>query len=609
MNDEMYQLWDEEYEDRPALYVGEPVMWDYDDGQHKLWLPAAAAYRMSSVPGKRKRGDHYTIPGRAEHVGWLRHVFGDALQISDEAFNNLVTRDPVGLPEEALFGLRSDQREDVIELFTQGANGVLAHDTGLGKTIMAIAWMKALYTEDNPVFAVVGPPAVLGQWSDRVEEWWPEAEAYVIPATPKKDREKVIRIAAEVANKTKSPTVLLISYHSVPSLTALKPPYPGVKLTAAQKKPKLVQELGLRLRGLVVDEAHWITKPKNVRSMAVGALAAMADYKLPMSATLVDRASDEAWASFNMVDPVLVGSRGAYRDVFADMQTEWHGGLVNRGFNPHTVELHQRIFGPIYHRRSKQELRDAGILPDRLPVKYLDLPLTPEQEKQYVSLEEKLGFRDGETGQIVTATNGMVRDQFLRMSAVGHLTIEDRKIAAITSPSNKLAALLDIMDEEEGKPLLIAVGPSRKAADFIYDGIKAKRRKLKIARFVGGRKMFELHDEARDFQAGKYDHIIVQAGVGAEGIDMFRSSHVVFVMEDWSRRVNEQIIGRVDRPGQTEPINTTVLMSEFTLDYRVRQVNEGKMELAEVLNEDGLNMEDYTYGALLNRRVAERGRR
>ena len=578
------------------------IDWDPSKSKHVLRASEMASDRIKLIPNTSKvRGKtgEWHITGRVEHMNIIRSVFDDhvtvthAAQVQLKAPPGIAWEPPVPVvayadrkKQEGLY-LIEHQAEDVKATLANGGNGIFAHDQGLGKTIMATHWMSALYVPERNRMLVITTRATLYNWQEEIELHWPGVTTVIADGTLGQKKDAVDEAMAVVD----SPVVLITTYDAIRSLTSLKS-WGGKKRTDKQKQPKHFQDVNAYWGATVIDEAHRISNPKNVTSMAVGAVGDMSHYRLAMSGTIIRKASDDLWGVMHWVDPELVGSRSWYRDRYSDMVMEWHGRMVNRGFNEKTREELTQILTPIYKRRHKSEI--PGMM-GRLPTNYLEVPLTSQQEKQYVEMEEQMFSQHDEN--FLIAENGIVRDLYLRAIACGLVTVgDDGRMSGVGKPSNKMEAILDHITELSGEPGVIGVD-NRMFANYISTILT--KQKISHGRMVGGRKTYELQAERKEFQEGERQIMIVQYGVGSEGITLTRGNDVLLVQENWNWTETDQLISRVDRHGQEQITNVTVLHSHGTIDKWVREVNIRKMTLAEIINEDGLNMEDMTRGGIL----------
>ena len=120
-------------------------------------------------------------------------------------------------------------------------------------------------------------------------------------------------------------------------------------------------------------------------------------------------------------------------------------------------------------------------------------------------------------------------------------------------------------------------------------------------------------DERREVQRAFADEaqVLISTDAGGEGLNL-QFCHVVFNYDlPWNPMKLEQRIGRVDRIGQTHVVRAQNFALEDTVELRVREVLEEKLErilqefgvdkLADVLDteEGGVDFEDLYVSAVL----------
>ena len=88
------------------------------------------------------------------------------------------------------------------------------------------------------------------------------------------------------------------------------------------------------------------------------------------------------------------------------------------------------------------------------------------------------------------------------------------------------------------------------------------------------------------FQKGALRGVALTIGAGREGINLFRSSHMIFVDLDWTPAHNIQAEDRIHRIGQKRACMYTVMVIDHSLEYRLGSILYRKEELFNDLIEE-----------------------
>ncbi|MCY9870344.1 SNF2-related protein [Vibrio barjaei] len=92
--------------------------------------------------------------------------------------------------------------------------------------------------------------------------------------------------------------------------------------------------------------------------------------------------------------------------------------------------------------------------------------------------------------------------------------------------------------------------------------------------YTGGQTGAQKEKNKQAFINGESDLLIMslRSGAGADGLQ-YRSSTVIFGELDWSSKIHYQCQGRLDRDGQTEPVFTIYIVTEFGSDPTIIDIN------------------------------------
>ena len=278
-------------------------------------------------------------------------------------------------------------------------------------------------------------------------------------------------------------------------------------------------------RAVVFDEIQELRRGRDTNKGRAGAVfASKATLRIGLSATPIFNYGAEIFHVLDLIEPDCLGGYG-------DFIREWCGrGDVVK--NPDALGTYLREQNLVVRRDR------AGAPVNVLPI---EIPYDEDVEVEQRALMRMLAARVLE-GSFVE-----------RGQAARDLDIMMRQITGIAKARHAAAYVRMLL--EEGEPVLLAGWHRdvydiwrRELADFrpvLYSGSETTRQKdLAKAAFVAGETDLMM--------------ISLRSGAGLDGLQA-RCSTVVFGELDWSPKVHDQVIGRLDRPGQSKRVTAVFL--------------------------------------------------
>ncbi|HSU03921.1 MAG TPA: DEAD/DEAH box helicase, partial [Nocardioides sp.] len=270
-------------------------------------------------------------------------VVGASLLHVRDRLRDAATGEPVEVPAGLRAELRDYQHRGLswlAELTSMGLGACLADDMGLGKTITLIA--LHLHRAGGGPTLVVCPASLLGNWEAEIRRF--------------------------------APGVVVRRHHgSARDLDGVSSGFVLTTYGTMRNDAALLAEVPWDL--VVADEAQHI---KNSRSAAARALRTIpSTARVALTGTPVENDLTELWSILDWAIPGLLGSRNAFRKVWA--------GPIESGLEPTKARQFADLIGPFLLRRRKS---DPGIAPE-LPAKTETdhvLGLTREQVVLYETL-------------------------------------------------------------------------------------------------------------------------------------------------------------------------------------------------------------------------------
>jgi len=480
-------------------------------------------------------------------------VVGATLEKVRADLVSAATRPPIPTPTSLQAELRDYQRHGLTwlaQLTSLGLGACLADDMGLGKTVTLIA--LHLHRSSGPTL-VVCPASLLGNW---------EAE--------------IVRFA---------PGVPVRRFHGgrrdLTGLTStgsecdpLTQPGAGFVLTTYGTMRRDHSTLAAVPWDLVVgDEAQHVKNPQSSTAKALRSIPSAA--RVALTGTPVENNLTELWAILDWAIPGLLGSRNAFRKVWA--------APIESGVDPAKAHQFAELIAPFLLRRRKSDPGIAPELPAKTETDHL-LGLTREQVVLYEALVrdsmDRIERADPDTrrGLVLTLLTGL--KQICNHPAHYLKQVSPR----LTSRSEKL----DLLDELLGTVL------AEDGAVLIFTQYVAMARLLEshLARsgvphqfLHGGTPVREREAMVRHFQAGPerggVPVFLLSLKAGGTGLNLTAADHVVHFDRWWNPAVEEQATDRAHRIGQTRPVQVHRLVTQGTIEEKIAELLARKRALAD----------------------------
>ena len=503
-------------------------------------------------------------------------VVGASLLKVREQLRTAAAREPVEPPAELQATLRDYQRHGLTwlaELTGLGLGACLADDMGLGKTLTLISLhlhraerARAAGQAPAPTL-VVCPTSLLGNWEAEIRRF--------APGVPVRRFHGGTRSLAGLPGVGGGAEPTLLEPEPTPDgdpgfvLTT----YGTMRVDTTTKDRS--SELGEVTWGLVVaDEAQHVknsrsTTARGLRSIGSGA-------RVALTGTPVENDLTELWSILDWATPGLLGSRQAFRRVWA--------APIEAGVDPAVTARFAELIGPFLLRRRKS---DPGIAPELPPKTETDHPLTLTRE-QVVLYEafvrdtmERIERADEHTrrGLVLSLLTGCKQicnhpAHFLKQGG-----------ARVAGRSEKI----DLLDELLGT-VLAEDGAALVFTQYV-EMARLVARHLTVAGIPhqllhGGTPVREREEMVRRFQSDGADRVpvfLLSLKAGGTGLNLTRADHVIHLDRWWNPAIEDQATDRAYRIGQTKPVQVHRMVTRGTIEERVGLLLKRKRSLADAV--------------------------
>ena len=430
-----------------------------------------------------------------------------------------------------------------------GLGACLADDMGLGKTVQTLALVQQdLENGPNkkarkPVLLVC-PTSVINNWKKEAARFTPEMSVMVHHGVTRK-KEKEFR------EEAKKHSMVISSYGLLHrDIDFLK---------------------GVHWAGVVLDEAQNIKNPETKQARAARTLNA--GYRIALSGTPVENNVGDLWSIMEFLNPGFIGKQAEFkRNFLIPIQAERDQEAARRL---------KELTGPFILRRLKTDKSIISDLPEKMEMKTY-CTLTKEQASLYTAvvndIEENMEEAEG------IQRRGMILSALSRLKQVcNHPAQFLKDNSSIPDRSGKLARLTEMLDViiENGEKTLIftqfaEMGRLLKEqlqdtfgceVLFLYGGTSRKQRDRMIERFQAGEEFLPI--------------FVLSLKAGGTGLNLTAANHVFHFDRWWNPAVENQATDRAFRIGQEKNVEVHKFICAGTLEERIDEIIERKMEVAE----------------------------
>lgn len=568
------------------------------DGRHiVLSAPPRYVDLVKKIPGARYRParQSWTLPLSWGSCLAARTVFGAELA-GDDGFARWAGVRHSDLAVVGLAKAGADVGQDThrdlypfqragVAFLSLAWRGILADEMGLGKTPQAIEALRQVAQWDTQLAAlpalVVCTNSMTHKWADEFARWWPEVSVAVASGAAAK-RRKIIESGANV---------VVINWEAL-RVHSRMAGYGSIRLTDKQKEDKELNLVGFRT--VIADEAHRAKDARSQQTRCWWKLAHDATYRFALTGTPIANQPGDLWAILHGVSPEDWPSRTAYLDRFTNNSINVWGGMEILGLTDspaERAEFHSLLSG-MFLRRTKAE-----VLP-QLPAKTYStrtVTMGAKQAKAYGDMAKHM-VAQIDAGLLVATSPLTALGRLTQLAAALPVVDEDGAVTALSEPSCKVEALLDILDESSPDPVVVFAA-SRKLIELCAEVLD--RKKISYGLVTGAVSPAERATAVARFQAGEMRAILCTTGAGGEGITLTRASRLVFLSRPWSAVQSAQAEDRVHRIGQANAVEIIDVLTDGTIESLVHSALVDKAVRLDEITQDSARLRAAVQGEVL----------
>jgi SNF2 family DNA or RNA helicase len=434
-------------------------------------------------------------------------------------------------------------------------------EMGTGKTKVLIDNLAMLYDKGKVDGAlIVAPKGVVGTWHNQE-----------LPAHLPDHIENVTVLWQANINKKQQDKLdqLFKTGHELHILIMNVEAFSTIKgLNFAQKFLRSHKSM------MAIDESTTIKNPKAKRTKNILSLSKMAKYRRIMTGSPVTKNPLDLYTQCEFLDPFHLNfsSYYAFRNRYAEMKTMHVSGRsiqIVGGFR-HLDELADSL-KPFSYRVLKEDCLD---LPDKIYMKR-EIQLTKEQDELYQQMrKEALATLNGKTVTTMTALTQLMR---LHQITCGHFSADDGSVQEIKN--NRLAELLDVLEEIEGKAIIWA--HYQHDVKNIFKLLEEKYGPGSAVHYYGKTLPEERDYAIKNFKTNdKVRFFVGTPATGGYGITLVQASTVIYYSNGYDLEKRMQSEDRAHRIGQTKKVTYVDIIAEDTVDKKIVKSLRKKINIA-----------------------------
>jgi superfamily II DNA or RNA helicase len=427
---------------------------------------------------------------------------------------------------------------------------LLADDMGLGKTLQTIAVIEALFAQEitGPVL-IVATASLLGNWRAEFAKFAPSRTVRILHGSARDKEQAIVRPG----------DVVLTSYGT------------------------LARDLAWHLRQayqvVVADEASLMRNPDTDHAKAMAKLNARA--RIALTGTPLENGVRDLWSIFRFIQPGWLGGRNEFRDRYeTPLSDEAAAAAALRRLRLKT--------SPFILRRTKDQV--APELPSKLVIdEFCDL--SQDQRTVYRKLADEGRRRaddlDGSGAQGAARMQALTTLLRLRQACCDLALLGNETLAGLPLPrrSAKMERLFELLDEALSGVHRVLVFSQFKAQLDAVSALLAERGTAHLQLDGGTRNRQELVDR---FQSPDGPPVfLISLKAGGYGLNLTAADVVIHLDPWWNPAAEAQATDRAHRIGQTKPVTVYRLLTRDTVEHHVLQLQSGKRQLAEAIDERG----------------------
>ncbi len=415
--------------------------------------------------------------------------------------------------------------------------GILADDMGLGKTLQMITVLSAEKGEGTSL--IICPTSLVFNWASECEKFAPDLKVLAITGNQVQREEKL--------QKIEEYDVVITSYDLL------------------KRDLELYQKVTFYY--CVIDEAQYIKNSQTLNAKAVKEIKSIK--RMALTGTPIENRLAELWSIFDFVMPGYLFTETQFRK---EIEIP-----ILKDEDEEVLERLKSMIAPFILRRLKTEVLEE--LPEKTE-NTIFVPLASEQEKVYLSYA--LRAKEELLQQI--QAEGIDKSQIKMLALLTRL----RQICCHPSlfvegyegESGKLEACMELIENttSSGHKILLfsqfTTMLDLLATRLAHEGISYSLLK-------GNVKAEKRRDMVEAFNQGDTQVFLISLKAGGVGLNLTGADVVIHYDPWWNLAAQNQATDRAYRIGQHNNVQVFKLITQNTIEEKIKQLQDKKQDLTE----------------------------
>lgn len=416
------------------------------------------------------------------------------------------------------------QKEGIEYIASVGGRCIIADDMGLGKSAEALVYLR-LHSWGRVL--IIAPSNVTFKWKDEeCKRWWPEKTAEVVTTgkQPMPDTD-----------------IVIMSY--------------GIMVSRYEELNQIM------FTNIILDEAHAVKSPKAQRTKVAKALVRAGISKvLLLSGTPFMNNPGELFSLLNLLDPTGFNNYYQYAIKYCGAHKLGSMWIFPKDVVTNREELEHRLKRYMI-RRTKQQVELQ--LPE-LVRSYIPIELSSTSEYKKAELAFVTDWRKAKS-----KVNALVKLNELRQ-IIGREKIE----TTVELAENILEAGRKVVIFAHHKAVVLE--------------LHKKLNPYKVGVISGDTPAEERQRLSKQFLLDNNQiRVMIISVAGAEGINLYSASDIIFAEREWTPAREEQAEARLHRIGQKSNVTSYVLVVKGTVDEKMDTlVRTKRAVIGQVISQD-----------------------
>ncbi len=409
-------------------------------------------------------------------------------------------------------------------------------DMGLGKTIITLTAIQRLIYDSFEVrkVLIVAPRKVAeSTWQDEAEKWQHLDLKFSTVLGSAKEREAALRADADCYVINRENVVWLCQYY----------------------------KFQLPFDMLVIDESSSFKNPQAKRFRALRKCRGCFRRVVILTGTPAPNTLIDLWSQIYLLDggAALGRTITEYRETY--FKPDRMNGYIVYSYKLKNDAAEKAIYDAIEPLCMSLKAADYLRLPKRID-NVIRIELPEKAMKAYREMAKDLVLGIGEPDEI-TAVNAAALSNKLLQMANGRVYTDAGRARVLDIHEAKIEALQEIVEANEGKPILVFYA-------YQHD-LKQLQWKFPEAKCLTG------PEELRAWNGGKIPMLLAHPASTAFGLNLQAGGNIiVWYGLTWSLELYQQANARLYRQGQEKPVIINHLVAKGTVDEQVMKAITAK---------------------------------